>query len=213
MAIIIGAIGFIFIAICGYVLYNVNKVRKKERNFYDIFFVTQFIIYLIKNKLIKQYIGPNDTIKVFRRVQCLKNLSELNTKERKIESVYDLRKQNQTETKNKPIYCLTYEFMLSDKNIVFCVILGILPNVMLRYIKNTSFTLNVDAQRRKIVPKDSFTGKIFINSDKSIFQSLKFIFQVEEQQLNDFYGFFKGIETRSETEIIISYLKTFLYQY
>ena len=147
------------------------------------------------------------------RVQCLKNLSELNTKERKIESVYDLRKQNQTETKNKPIYCLTYEFMLSDKNIVFCVILGILPNVMLRYIKNTSFTLNVDAQRRKIVPKDSFTGKIFINSDNSNFQSLKFIFQVEEQQLNDFYGFFKGIETRSETEIIISYLKTFLYQY
>ncbi len=213
MAIIIGAIGLTFIAICGYVWYNVKKVRRKERNFYDMFFVTQFIIYLIKNKQIKVCIRPNDSIKVSRRVRCLKNLSELYNKEPNIESIYDLRKPNQAETKNKPIYCITYEFMFNSKSLVFCAIMNFLPNVMLKYIRNTSFTLNVDAQRRKLIANDSFNGKIYFNSDSSIFQSLKFIFQVEEQQLLDSYGLFKVIETRAETKIIINYLKSLLYQY
>lgn len=207
MAIIIGAIILIIIAICGYVKYNVNILRKKERNFYDIFFLTMFFQFLLNSKQYNNFIKSNASIKVCRKIRIIKKASDINSLNYKYNKVFDLRNDKGIIEKNKFANCIIYEFIGENDKLELCLLTNYFYNKVYKYINNSSFLLDIDSKKIKMVLRDTFKGKIFLKSTLSIFQSLMFIYQVEEQGFSDM-PFCNLINVFEETANLMEYLKT-----
>ena len=213
MAVIIIVVILVLIAICGYIRCNAKDARKRERNFYDIFFLFKFFEYLLRNDDWNEFVQNNMQIEVKRSIF---ELEKGMTKDSLgIEENYflDLTNKNNTDEYEKKFgeenyknFYIIYEFKLNKKNVKFCMVIGNIHNKMFHLLNHTVFMLNIDAQKLKMTLTESFAQPIYISSYTAAMQSLMFILQVLQEEppkkfLRDGYTFFE------ETNIIIDHLK------
>lgn len=207
MAVIIMVVILVLIAICGYIRYNAKGARKRERNFYDIFFLFKFFEYLLRMDVWNEFIENTMQIEVKRTIFELEKETNQELLGIEKDHFFDLtNKKNTFDKKEYKNFYIIYEFKLSQKSVKLCIVISNIHNIMFQLINGTAFILNVDVQKMKMTLTESFTQPVYISSYTAAMQSLMFILQELQEELpkkflRDGYTFFE------ETNIMIDSLK------
>jgi len=171
---------------------QIKHERKTLRNFYDILFLTKFLVEIENKDIIKSLLRDGETICITRKVR-------MNHKNIKFSEINLQRKYN-----------ICYTFKINNETFEICGSLNTKHKRLMPLFLNTKFELTVKNNKIEIFLNSHFSDFICITSRKTVVQSMWILLDSESSELKEETFLFCSDEEIEATEKIIEEIKSFL---
>lgn len=168
-----------FIAIGSYVMHRINLLRKRERNFYDMFSLIKFFQRLENLEIWQEFLRTTETITVIRR---------------------KLTEQEEKENNLKASEYICYDFCFGNqKHSIYQEIFEGHKKIS-KSFSTGSYRCKMDLVKMKMFFYGSFDRRIFIDNYDVAVQTLLLVYETEEMTFKaDFEKYIKLSKEIKET--------------
>lgn len=179
---------------------RIRLIRAEEMFIYDTIFLREFFQYINSSYDWKDFFSRNHQISVTRIVSWAK-ASAMNVNF--FDAVYVETKGKHNFAKgDRWVYCLEYDFAVDTTIIKLYTFLPCICRGLLSKIKNTTFSIVINSDTRKMNFIDSFADKIHCVSKQTVFQGLAFALESRVQRFKDSLNVFDFVKEFRETRSI-----------